>query len=121
MANEISITTSVSVSKGGASIPAVPRTKTITMAGNNLINATQDIGTSAELVTFGDVSGAPAQVEIYNMDDTNFIELGGDSGLTVFKLELYPGESTLFRPSSGTLYAKSDTAGVRISKKAMER
>jgi len=84
------------------------------MTGDDLINATQVIGTTSELVSFGEITGAPGEVVIKNLDSTNFIELGGDSGLTVFKIKLLAGRTTIFQPSSATLYAKADTAAVRI-------
>ena len=49
-----------------------------------------------------------------NNDATNFIEVGGDSGLTVFKLKVLPGESILITPSSATMYYKADTATCNV-------
>ena len=84
------------------------------MAGDDILCNTQVIGTSAELVSFGEITGAPSQLFIKNLDAANFVELGGDSGLTVFKLKLSAGRTCLLEPSSATLYAKADTAAVRL-------
>lgn len=100
-------------SKNGANI-AISSSFNLTMTGDDMVQSTQIIGTSAELVTFGDITGAPGLVIIKNVDPTNFLELGGDSGLTVFKTKLLPGQFTIFQPSSATLYAKADTASVRL-------
>ena len=84
------------------------------MTGDDILQGTQLIGTSAELVSFGEIAGAPAMVLIQNLDANNFVEIGGDAGLTVFKLKILAGKSMLISPSSGTVYAKADTAAVRI-------
>ena len=113
MANEIYTSISYKARKNGADI-SISSAHNVTMTGDDMINTTQVIGTTAELVGFGEITGAPGEVVIKNLDATNFIELGGDSGLTVFKTKLLPGRSTIFQPSSATLYAKADTASVRI-------
>lgn len=113
MANEIYESISFTARKNGAEI-AISTSNNVTMTGDDLVNVTQVIGTTAELVAFGDITGAPGEVVIKNLDATNYIELGGDSGLTVFKTKLLPGRFTVFQPSSATLYAKADTADVRI-------
>lgn len=113
MANEIYTTVTLTARKNGATVTATA-SGSQTMTGDDLQQATQVIGTTAELVNFAEIAGAPAQVLIQNLDPTNFIELGGDSGLTVFKIKVLAGRATLISPSSGTLYAKANTAAVRI-------
>lgn len=113
MADEIYESIQFTARKNGAEI-SMSSSNSVTMAGDDFVNLTQVIGTTAELVSFGDITGAPGEVLIKNLDATNFIELGGDSGLTVFKTKLLPGRFTIFQPSSATLYAKADTAAVRV-------
>jgi hypothetical protein len=120
MANEISVTANLSASKGGASITPGSKSKTITMAGTNMISSTQSIGTTSELVIFGDITGAPEYVFITNLDTENYVEIGGDSGLTVWNLKLKPGYPTLIPLSSATLYAKANTATCQILVSAVE-
>jgi len=119
MPNEISQTINFAASKNGATV-SINSTKRIDMSGNELLQNTQLIGTTAETISLGDIAGAPAQVCVKNLDATNFVEIGGDSGLTVLKLRVLPGEASLFRPTSGTLYGKADTAAVRIQVVAAE-
>lgn len=119
MANEITQTVTLSASKGGATA-SMSTTKRITLTGDDMIQSTQVIGTSAETLTLGEISGTPGNVAIKNLDSTNFVEIGGDSGLTVFKLKINPGEAALFQPNSGTIYAKADTAAVRVQIVAVE-
>ena len=119
MANEISYSISLTARKGGASVSQT-KSGRATMAGDDMVKTTQLIGTTAELVTFGEITGAPQMVMIENLDATNFVEIGGDSGLTVFKLKILAGEANLLSLSSATLYAKADTADVRIQMMAVE-
>ena len=119
MANEIYSALTLTARKSGATV-TLSNAVNQDMAGSNMIQSTQLIGTSAELVSFGDISGAPSQVMIKNLDSTNFVEIGGDSGLTVFKLKLLAGKHLLLPPSSATMYAKADTANVRIQIVATE-
>jgi len=119
MANEIFESVSFSATKNDAKVEIATSSR-VTMTGNELVNSTQVIGTTAELVVFGGITGAPGEVIIKNLDATNYIELGGDSGLTVFKTKLLPGRFTVFQPSSATLYAKANTADVRVQVVATE-
>lgn len=113
MANEITASASLRASKGGATI-TLSGTVLVDMTGADLYQATQEIGTGAETVSFGDITGAPAYVYVENLDTTNYVEFGGDVGLTVFKLRLNAGECMVLHLDSATLYAKADTAAVNI-------
>jgi len=119
MANEGYYTVNLQASKGGAKVERSESLR-FDMAGDDMVQATQLIGLVAETVTFPGITGAPQMVLIKNLSDTNFIELGGDSGLTVFKLKILPLRSALISPSSATLYALADTAAVRIQIVAIE-
>lgn len=119
MANEITEKTGLTATKNAATVTATKTART-DMSGDEMIQSTQAIGTSAETVGFGGITGAPAVVQITNLDAANFVEIGGDSGLTVFKLKLLAGKSTLIHPTSGTLYAKADTAEVLVQVIAAE-
>jgi len=102
MANEIYSQLTLTARKSGATV-TLSNSINQDMTGSNMIQSTQLIGTSAELISFGDISGAPSQVMIKNLDSTNFVEIGGDSGLTVFKLKLLAGKHLLI-PTSARLY-----------------
>lgn len=119
MANEITQTIQLTIAKNGASAN-INTTKRIDMSGGGIVNNTQSIGTTAEALSLGDISGAPSQIALKNLDASNFVEIGGDSGLTVFKLRVNAGETLIFRATSGTIYAKADTAAVRVQIVASE-
>lgn len=119
MANEITQTIQITALKNSALV-TLSTTKKITMSGDDMVQGTQTIGTAAEVLVLGDITGAPSQLAIKNLDATNFVEIGGDSGLTVFKIRVLPGETILIRPTSGTIYAQADTADVRVQILATE-
>ena len=119
MANELSYQLSLSARKSGATVNHTVQGRS-NMTGDDMIQTTQVIGTTAEVISFGEISGAPQMVLIENLDATNFVEIGGDSGLTVFKIKILAGKANLVSLSSGTAYAKADTAAVRIQIVAIE-
>ncbi len=119
MANEITQTVNLTVSKNNAS-SSFSCIKRIDMTGSAITQATQSIGTTAEVLALGDIVTAPGNLAIKNLDSTNYIEIGGDSGLTVFKVKLLAGQSLIFTPTSATIYAKANTAAVLIQALAIE-
>lgn len=119
MANELTTSLRLTAVKSGAKIDFTSSYRS-DMAGGDMVQNTQLIGTSAELVPFGEITGVPQAVLIANLDATNFVEIGGDSGLTVFKLKIRPEEAIYLSLSSATLYAKADTADVSIMVLAVE-
>lgn len=119
MANEITASASLVAAKGGVQV-SFTATKQNDMAGSDMLQNTQDIGTTAETVGFGAITGAPAMVLIQNLDPTNFIELGLSSGMTDKFAKLLPGQVILFPPSTATIYAKADTAECKVLVEAVE-
>lgn len=86
MANEISLTSKIAVSKGGASITNLTSTKSVDMSGVNMSGVVQDVGSGTatsgfEVVEVGDVAtGGDYWIQIYNMDSTNFMRVSLTSG-----------------------------------------
>jgi len=119
MANEGYFSINLRASKSGANVGQSVSGR-LDMIGSNMTQTTQTIGTTAELVAFGDISGAPQMLLIQNLDATNYIEIGGDSGLTVFKLKIPAGKSNIVSLTSATLYAQANTAAVNILIVALE-
>ena len=118
MANEIQYTVNLVARKGGASVNPGAISETLTMSGADMIQATQLIGTSAEAVTFGEISGAPAVVVIANLDTTNFVTVGFTNPPT--EIKILAGGVCLLTPATANLYAIADTAAVNILKVAVE-
>lgn len=120
MANEINLSGQVSATKNGFSVSA-SASKPVTMTGDDMIQTTQLIGNAAaELLVFGEITGAPSVLMIKNLDATNYIEVGGDSGLTVFKIKIPAGHFAIFQPTSANVYAQANTAAVRAAIVATE-
>jgi hypothetical protein len=119
MANEITSSTSLTVTKNGATFNASAN-KTFTQTGNVALNAVQNIGTAAELVSLGDITGVPGAMLVKNLDTTNFIEISLDSGGTQIFAKLTAGKGMLWFPSVAAVYAKSDTAACRLQVLAIE-
>lgn len=115
MANEISISASLSVNKGGASLSRAIA-KSFDMGGDDLGQGTQLIGTSDEqLVLPADISTAKVLV-LENLDATNYVELSyGTGGSFVAEIRLDAnGGFAVFRPTSMTIYLKANTAACRV-------
>lgn len=120
MANEITITMSMSASKGGASINTVgatgPASSTYTMTGNNMVGATQSLATAGTTYALDLASVvAPYRAYIYNVS-------GGvvniDKATPVpspSMVELAVGdECFLVVPTSTTIYVKPATSNSLI-------
>lgn len=120
MANEIAVSFALSASKGGATI-SLAKSKSLDMVGTDMGQMTQQIGTSAEVIAFGDIAMPTAYLAITNLDATNFVELALDSGMVNKFAKLLPGAFCLFPPCTSAIYAKADTAAVTVQVGAMEQ
>lgn len=119
MSSEISVSASVSASKNGASFTA-RGDSTLDQAGNQTVHNVQNIGTAAELIALGDISGVPSTLYVQNLDTTNFVELALDSGMTNKFAKILPGKFVLLSPAVAAIYAKANTAAVNIQVLATE-
>jgi hypothetical protein len=76
-----------------------------------------DVTTSEVTVSFGSVT--PGLILVYNLDDTNFVEMGFATG--VYPLQLPPrlasnskAAPAAFTRQSGSLFLKADTATCKV-------
>jgi hypothetical protein len=107
MANEISFTAKLTVTKNSASVTQNTSTKTQTMSttSEKLHHTIQDVGTSAEDLSTGDVDLTKEYlVLLYNRDATNYVDVicrkdGTPTDVTVGRMR--PGEP--FGPFRATL------------------
>jgi len=119
MANEIAVSVAMSASKGGVAV-SNSGSRQATMAGDQMLSNVQIIGTSAEAITFGDVSTI-GYVLLKNLDATNFVEIALDSAVSTQKFaKLLALDMMLFPASTATMYAKADTANVNLLVQAVE-
>lgn len=92
MANEISVTAKLSVSKGGTTVTNATSTDSIDMTGTNMLTLVQNIGTSYEALTLTDIDTASKYfVLLRNKDATNYVEVSFDAGST-YSLRMDAGE-----------------------------
>jgi hypothetical protein len=119
MANEISVSVWLSVSKHGAS-NAGAGSRTLTMAGDQMINNVQIISSVApEAVVLGDV-GTIGYVFLKNLDSTNYVEIDSVNTLDNWPQRLLPGEFILLKPEGITMYALANDAPVNLQVLAVE-
>lgn len=113
MANEISVSCSLSASKNGAAIASGQLTDTNDMSGDQMITNVQAIGTAAEAVVLGDVSTISYTV-FKNMDATNYVDLSLNADASAPFAKLRAGEIALVPLATATIYAKANTAGINL-------
>lgn len=113
MANEISITTTLTATKGGTTNTG-SQTKLNTLTGVGQWANTQAIGTSAEQIAYPSDLTTEGITFLYfkNNDATNYLEIALDSGMTNKFAKLLAGESMILRVHTGnpTHYAQANTA-----------
>ena len=117
MADEITVTASLSYSRGGskASLSGsgkfdggnfyVHNIATVGVVEESLFTGEMDPGTGA-----GEVTGV---VMFTNLDETNYVEIGPEPAF--YSIKLLPGQSAGPMPWSGDgLYAKANTGALRL-------
>lgn len=74
----------------------------------------QVVGTTREQLTIGADVSTPGFALFRNRDATNFVEVGPTNDDTSYFLKLKAGEWAIMRLASTTLYARADTANVKL-------
>jgi hypothetical protein len=116
MAQEITLTLKMSVSKGFLVQKNDPGTILVDMSGTTATGGAQDIGTStnAETITMSDVSSA-GYAYFRNTDATNFVEIGTGTGVSFAPfIKLKAGEAAICRLGTNTPTAKANAAAVKL-------
>jgi hypothetical protein len=120
MADEITISMSLTASKGSAYVTSFPTAPTFKadMAGTHMVSATQNIGITPEALAKGDVATI-GMCHFANLDTTNYVELSyGDATSTNFndkkicKIEV--GEKACFKAVANTIYARANVAAINL-------
>lgn len=113
MAQEITVNLSLAATKGSLVIPGQSKTMQIDMAGSRYDAGVQDIGTSVEQVVIKSDMASAGWALFTNLDATNFVQIGPNNG-SPYMLRLKAGESAPVRLDNLTLYAKADTATIKL-------
>lgn len=113
MANEITITTGLSLVNGSLNASRTPtsaRFDQTTPRGGG--PGTVDVGTSEGTIDFGAI--VPGWVEMINLDVDNFVQVGFSTGVYGFRLPPAGGSAIFFLETSATVYVKADTAACKV-------
>ena len=86
----------------------------IDWAGSHQHASTQDIGTSDEVLSLGADLGSPGWAIFTNLDTTNYVEVGTKPGAFIPFLRLLPGDTIMCRITNSALYARANTATVKL-------
>lgn len=113
MANEISVSVDVSLTKGNLSRRVTTR-KSIDQTGNGVYHNTVSVGTTEEsIATFGDIT-TEGLMYLRNLDTTNYVQWGFST--TVYGGRMAPGMvAGPFQAEPGlTLFLKANTAACLV-------
>jgi hypothetical protein len=114
MANEITATTSITVTNG-SSKHSRQTSKQITQNAIGTYQNTQTVGTTYEQVTIGGDLGTAGYAVFTNLDLTNYVEIGLEvSAAFQTFIKLKPGESAQLRLATSTIHARANTAAVKL-------
>lgn len=112
MANEITIQTGMGLTNGKLVSPSSLSTFQLDQATGRSASFVQDIGTSEETISFGDV--VPGYVELINLDASNFVTWGNVTANLDQKVSANGGRACFEMVSGGVLIIKADTATCKV-------
>lgn len=118
MANEIALSIALSFTKSGRYVDTANMGalgQTLDVSGADFVYKTQNIGTTAEALSIGDITACGWMV-VENLDATNYVEISRatfTAGQGTVKVKA--GEVQAFRLASNTPFALANTAAVDIS------
>lgn len=120
MANEISVSQSISVTKSNLKFNKSESYRA-TLAGTVYDAAVQNIGTTYEQVSVSGI-GTAGLTHFKNLDTTNYVEIGIEHSGTTFVpfLKLKAGESAVVRLATATIFAKANTLAVNLEYRVFE-
>jgi len=97
-----------------------PATQSIDRSGTEMIGYVQSIGTANEALAVNSDIVTVGWGYFENLDATNFVQLATQDD-TVYFAKLLAGEKFIIPLGTATLYAKADTAAVRLRVTMLER
>lgn len=115
MANEVSVSVSLSVNNGNMSFTKRSSYNADQTAAGGPSNGVQEIGTSHELVGITDITNK-GFAYFGNLDTTNYVEIGVEVSSTFYPLiKLAAGETAVLKLSpSVAVYAQANTAAIDL-------
>jgi hypothetical protein len=118
MANELEMTVTLKYTPSATNQVAIEPAKftnTVTMTGADHLQGTQNVGTSWEVLSVGEIATRGFNL-IKNLDSTNYVEISSDDAPTNAPIRLNAGEFCLFRAGqvNANLRGRANTAAVNI-------
>ena len=115
MADEIKIQQSVRLAKGAMKHEFTPPQLSLTQTGALVYDNTVSVGTSEETAgpSFGDI-GTEGLCVIYNLDTTNYVQVGFATGVYGMRLRGASAPAIFFLEPNSTLYLKANTAACNV-------
>lgn len=108
MANEITKSVALAVSKGGAAIASGTKSETQDMTGGDVYTGTQTIDTTAGALAWGECDTPCGSLAIANNSTADTVTL------TATTIILRPGDVCLFQPGTSTIDATASADGCPI-------
>lgn len=115
MADEIKIQQSVRLAKGAMKHEFTPTQLSLTQTGALVYDNTVSVGTTEETAgpSFGDI-GTEGLCIIYNLDTTNYVQVGFATGVYGMRLRGASAPALFFLEPNATLYLKANTAACNV-------
>lgn len=114
MANEITLSASLSASKGSTTVHLDFGPFNVTLTGTKALHNRQSIGTAEEALEMGEISAGGWCIMV-NRDATNYVQVRPATG-GVATIRMKAGEPALFRLDSGATapYLIANTAACEV-------
>jgi hypothetical protein len=115
MANELTVSVSLSFSKGRVTASISKAGLQVNVSGTNYTRLIQNVGTSQEQLLFGDVS-TPGYCVLINRDPTNYIEVRPATGVADL-IQLDPNDGVAlfkFAADCTAPFVIANTAGCEL-------
>lgn len=121
MADEITVTLGLSATKGELKVSLPTEVIRVDMAGSRTEGGVQDIGTTYEALSIGSDFGTAGYARFKNLDTTNYVEVGLEVAAAFHGfLKLLPGDIAVLRLATDALFARANTAAVKLQFELLE-
>ena len=113
MANEITLTNYFTYAVGGRTfVDQRIVAQSFDQTSNGMCDNIATVGTTEQTLDIGGI-GTAGYALFVNLDSTNFVQIGVATG--VYTIKLKKGQFAVLPLAAKTLYAKADTAAVKVA------
>jgi hypothetical protein len=113
MADEATVTTSLTFAKGSVDLTLSDVGSTFDVAGTRYVRGVQEVGFATdEALDMGDLTD-PGWCYMRNLDTSNYVEVYAATGETAF-MRLLAGEHICFRMVATAPFVQADTAAIDL-------